>query len=183
MTSKQRWLETGLKLLASEGITALRIERLAESLNLSKGSFYHHFAGMSAYRLDVLDYYEATSTTSHIALVEADGDLSPRQKLDRLRQSVFADDDDPSLDIAMRAWATQDDDAGAMQERVDARRLGYLQTLCEESTGDQAVALNASRMIYLLLIGAQHVMPPLPMREVNRLYDVVLAQLDATVAR
>ena len=93
VATKNRWLDAGLHLLSQEGIAALRIDRLAAALTLSKGSFYHHFAGISGYRLDLLDYYEDRCTTSHIRAVDAAGNLSPSDKLDRLRQVVIADDE------------------------------------------------------------------------------------------
>jgi len=175
MASKQGWLDAGLQLLSQEGITALRIDRLAAALTLSKGSFYHHFAGISGYRLDLLDYYEDRCTTSHIRLVDAEAEHSPGDKLDRLRQVVAADDKwGPELDIAIRAWASQDDDARAMLERVDATRMAYLESILLDQTGDPQQARDISRLLYLLLVGSHHVLPALPISEVGRLYDIVL---------
>lgn len=179
VATKQRWLDAGLRLLSRTGITALRIDRLAEELALSKGSFYHHFAGISGYRLDLLDYYEDRCTSSHIRLVEAAHEIAPGDKLDRLRQVVTADDEwGPELDIAMRAWASQDDDARAMQERVDATRMAYLESILLEQTGDPDQARNISRLLYLLLVGSHHVLPALPLSELGRLYDIVLDKVD-----
>ncbi len=48
--SKQAWLDEVLRTLADEGAPALRIDRLAGGLGLSKGSFYHHFDGMAGYK-------------------------------------------------------------------------------------------------------------------------------------
>jgi len=175
VATNKRWLDAGLQLLSQEGITALRIDRLAAALTLSKGSFYHHFAGISGYRLDLLDYYEDRCTTSHIRAVDAAGDLSPSEKLARLRQVVIADDEwGPELDIAMRAWASQDDDARAMQERVDATRMAYLESILLERTGDPHEAKDTSRLLYLLLVGSYHVLPALSISELDRLYDFVL---------
>ena len=38
--SAQHWLDAALDVLANEGVAAVRVERLAERLGVSKGSFY-----------------------------------------------------------------------------------------------------------------------------------------------
>lgn len=175
MVSRVAWLTAGLDVLADEGVTNLRIDRLASVLGLSKGSFYHHFAGISSFRLDLLDYYESRCTNRYIEVVEAEAHITAWEKFERLREVVFADDQwGPELDVAVRAWASQDDDARVMQERVDATRMGYLRALWIEMTGDSAEADDISTMIYLLLVGAYHVSPPVPTSALNRLYDRVL---------
>ena len=58
--SADDWIQAGFALLAEGGPNALRIDRLCERLEVTKGSFYWHFADMRAYRA---------------ALVEAWGDL------------------------------------------------------------------------------------------------------------
>lgn len=184
MESRRGWLDAGLAALAEDGGGALRIDRLAARLGLSKGSFYHHFPGISAYRLDLLGHYEATSTTQHIESVEAQTGLAPREKLAALQVAVLADEDDSSdLEVAMRAWAAQDDDARAMLERVDAKRIAYLQGLLQEITGDADEAIALSRLIYLVLIGAYHVVPALKSDDVARLYAHILRPLDEKAHR
>ncbi len=53
MGMRERWLEEGLEALLEGGTEALRIDGLAERLEVTKGSFYAHFAGKDAY-LDAL---------------------------------------------------------------------------------------------------------------------------------
>jgi AcrR family transcriptional regulator len=48
--ARDRWLDLGLDVLATEGPSALRIDPLAARLGLSKGSFFHHFASAAAFR-------------------------------------------------------------------------------------------------------------------------------------
>ena len=40
---KTEWIDAGLKALARDGVDAVRVERLAERLCVTKGSFYWHF--------------------------------------------------------------------------------------------------------------------------------------------
>lgn len=72
----------------------------------------------------------------------------------------------------MRTWAAQDDDARVTQQRVDATRIAYLQSLWLQITGDDMRAADMGRMLNLLLIGAHHVVPPLTAGEMRRLCEV-----------
>ena len=44
------WIDAGFAVLADSGPNALRIDRLCERLDVTKGSFYWHFTDFSAYR-------------------------------------------------------------------------------------------------------------------------------------
>ncbi|WP_131809997.1 TetR/AcrR family transcriptional regulator, partial [Mycolicibacterium mucogenicum] len=44
------WRAAGYAILAEEGLKALKIDRLCARLNVTKGSFYWHFANIAAYR-------------------------------------------------------------------------------------------------------------------------------------
>ena len=80
----------------------------------------------------LLDWYEQRRTGAVIEAVEAAGSLGPRDRPLRLLDEALKDTDDaagPDLEVAIRAWANQDPQAAEMQERVDARRVGYLREL------------------------------------------------------
>lgn len=184
MANKQTWLDEGLTVLAELGLTALRIDRLAERLHLSKGSFYHHFAGITGFRLDLLAYYEAKCTTMYIDAVETHSHLGPSEKLSLLQDLVLRDDQfGPDIEVVMRAWAAQDDDARATQQRIDATRIGYLRSLLREMISDEQEATDTASMIYLLLIGAQHVLPATTSTELGRLYDLTLGRTGRKVIK
>ena len=52
--SANRWVEQGLKALATNGFTALKADPLAKLLGVSRGSFYWHFRDVDAFRAAVL---------------------------------------------------------------------------------------------------------------------------------
>lgn len=43
------WIEVGYKIFALEGFKALKVERLAKKVGISKSSFYHHFADLDTF--------------------------------------------------------------------------------------------------------------------------------------
>lgn len=65
----------------------------------------------------------------------------------------------------------------AAQERVDKARTAYLKKLCRGLDAD----VNPDRfaqLLYLILIGAEHVVPPIGKRDVREIYDLVLRLID-----
>lgn len=179
-TDKQAWLRQGLVLLAAHGAPAVTLDRLCESMRMSKGSFYHHFGSMPKYRTQLFGYFETEYTTAIIDRVEAFAWLPPSEKFRRLLAEATKDDEPPG-EVAMRAWAKQDPEAATVMERVDARRMSYLQALSEQAGHDEPV--RTATLIYLVLVGAEHLMPPLPMGEVRDMYEFLLPLLDQPASR
>ncbi|TDD62994.1 TetR/AcrR family transcriptional regulator [Kribbella antibiotica] len=171
MVTRTEWLEAGLDLLADEGAPAVTIERLTGTLGVTKGSYYHHFKGAAGYRTALLEHFEAKFTTRLIDTVEAEpaGD----NKLLHLLRLVLADPASARLEIAVRAWALQDAEVRAAQTRVDEARTKYLKALCAELELD----VNPDRfaeLLYLILIGAEQVLPTMPSDALRDIYAMTL---------
>jgi len=175
MATRTDWLDTGLKLLAQDGAPAVTIERLTEQMGLSKGSYYHHFKGVGGFRTALLEHFEAKFTTRLIDAVEREPDANAATKLTRLLNLVLSDPDNAQLEIAVRAWALQDPEVRAAQERVDRARTAYLQRLCRGlATAEEPDDL--ARLLYLILIGAEQIVPPITSGELRKLYATTLFQ-------
>lgn len=168
--TKRDWLEAGWHLLAEQGIAALTIERLTERLGITKGSFYHHFAGLPDYRTALLAFLEQAETLQVIQLVEQEA--TPAAKLRRLLDLVVAYP--PDSEIALRAWAMQDEEARVVQARIDARRVEYLHGLCTALAPTEARALRMARLAYVILVGGGHLQPPLSAEALRELFDEFL---------
>lgn len=173
-TGRTAWLDAGLAVLAEMGAPSLRVDGLAARLKMTKGPFYHYFDGMPGYQRDLLEHFEQQSTNRFIEAVSADADLDARAKLDKLMELVLANREE-ALEVAVRAWAHQDRVAYAAQRRIDAIRVDYLRGLLEEAGCDGAQALEIARALYLLMIGAGHLVPPLSGPELRRLWEMTLA--------
>ncbi len=177
MASKQDWLDAGLEILAERGAPALTVDELTRRLELSKGSFYHHFRGSGGFKSALLAHFEALSTTRYIDLVESDPDAPPMIKLRRLLDQALTEDGGPDVEVAVRAWALQDAEARHTQARVDRTRMDYVRALGEEACGDAEEAELRGRLLYLVVIGASQVIPPVPPDELRRLCERLLLRL------
>ncbi|WP_406050414.1 TetR/AcrR family transcriptional regulator [Kribbella sp. NBC_00889] len=173
MVTRTEWLEAGFELLADEGAPAVTIERLTGKLGVTKGSYYHHFKGAAGYRTALLEYFEARFTTRLIDTIEGEPAAEPLAKLQHLLRLVVSDADNASLEIAVRAWALQDPEVRAAQERVDRARTEYLKELCRGLKTD-VDADRFAELLYLIFIGAEQVLPPIATNDLRDIYALTL---------
>jgi AcrR family transcriptional regulator len=181
--ARDRWLDEGLAVLATEGAQGVRIDRLAARLGLSKGSFHHHFSGADGYKANLLAHFERISVdalTQAIAGSEASDNTTPGDahtilaRLTELVQPGGAGLYRPELDVAVRAWSTWDPDVRAVQARIDAARLAALQAVWAPHSASNEEARVAALLPYLLAVGASVVLPPVDADELRRIYALLL---------
>ena len=140
---------------------------------MTKGSFYHHFGSYQGFKTRFLEYYEEEGT---LAVIERAGEAgTPQAKLRRLFEIVVTFSElSARPEVALRAWALQDEEVRHLQERVDERRIGYVKALLDQITGNEAQALTAARLLYATLVGAEQMQPPVTGADLQKLFDEIL---------
>lgn len=176
--ARGRWLDEGFRILAAEGASGVRIDRIAARLGLSKGSFHHHFAGAEGYKRDLLAHYETFSIRAlESAIASVGANASAREVLGALTGLIRAGDAElyrPELDVAVRAWAVSDAEVRTVQERVDAARLAALRRVWDRVTDDPERARLSALLPYVLAVGAGFVVPPVSPEDLRGLYEILL---------
>jgi AcrR family transcriptional regulator len=124
------WLAQALKTLEEEGVSNLRVERLARSLGVTKGSFYWHFKDRQDLLDRLLDYWAVELTTKVIDENRASGG-NARRRLRDLMVSV-TQRELGRYDLAVRAWAVFDKRAAKTVGEIDKSRLAYVKELFSE---------------------------------------------------
>jgi AcrR family transcriptional regulator len=123
--NKESWVEHGVETLANHGFKALKADKMAKSLNVSRGSFYWHFKDIDAFCAAVLEHWRKHSTLQVIRDIDT---VSDRQNpLEALVHRAFSSN--PKLERAVRAWATQDQRVADVTHEVDKHRVGFLAQL------------------------------------------------------
>ena len=148
-TSRQDWIDAGIQLLREEGEHALTIERLCKTLEITKGSFYHHFGDLKKYQIALLEWWESELTSKPIEI--ANQEQNPKKRAQKLSETVRKLDH--RLDLSVRAWGLRDDAVKAFVHRVDERRLESLTTIHQAVGHEQAHVL--AHLEYVTFIGAQ----------------------------
>jgi AcrR family transcriptional regulator len=127
-TPRSSWVGEGLRALGVGGPDAVRIEKLAQTLGVTKGGFYWHFDGRSALLEEMLDAWERLVIDEVIERVEAGGG-DARAKLGRLSALAGSSRDFMKIELAIRDWARRDKTVAKRLRRLDNRRIEYMRPL------------------------------------------------------
>lgn len=167
------WLEAGLTILTHATVDSLTIDALCQHLKVTKGSFYHHFANRQHYLESLLSYWEDKFTAQFIAYSQQG--QHPSEKIERLLQRIVdAPNNMPNgPEVAIRAWAMHDHLARTAQERVDRRRVEYVRDLFIALGHKPDDASIYAYMMYTILIGGEHIIPPLSAQQLRAIYGAL----------
>jgi AcrR family transcriptional regulator len=151
--TRDDWVLAALTAFVDGGIDAVKVERLARALKVSKGSFYWHFADRPDLLSALLDLWERDFTAQLIA--NAASLPAPRERLlavaDEALESIMDGVDVARAEGAFSAWAALDPAAAARVRAVEARRIDYL--VGELSLMGARDAQSLARGVYLALLG------------------------------
>ena len=87
-STKQRLIDTGLKVLLEQGYNGLGIQALLDATGTPKGSFYHHFKDKEDFALQVLDAY-MTGVHAGLDACLLDGTVPPLNRIRRFFETTM----------------------------------------------------------------------------------------------
>lgn len=121
------WVKAATEVLIQNGIDAVRVDVLAKTMGVTRGSFYWHFRDREDLLLQVLKTWHDQATEELINRFERSGAsaaalLSGLMSLP-LRGEVAVRS--ASIELTIRAWARRDELARKVLDEVDAKRLAY----------------------------------------------------------
>jgi AcrR family transcriptional regulator len=167
-TPHSTWIDAGLQALAAGGPDAVRVDLLAKALGVTRGGFYHHFAGRQVFLdalLDaweqrctddvLLDAWEQRCTDDVLARVEEEGG-DARAKVRRAGMLTFSRELLP-IDLAVRDWARRDKSVARRLRRVDNRRMDYLRELIGTFSDDPDEVEAQGMLAFSLAIGSHFI--------------------------
>lgn len=152
------WASAGFAAFNEGGLDAVAVERVAQRLGATKGSFYWHFKDREALVRAVLDLWRA-ETQEIIDEVGAIED--PRERLRRLFE-VVTDPlcaDRSEVDLLGRS---EQQVVAEILEEVSQRRIEFMATAMREAGLAPAAAGDAAVQAYALWIGLLQLQSRLP---------------------
>lgn len=155
-TPRTRWIEEGLRTLGAGGPEAVRVEKLAQSLGVTKGGFYGYFADRQALLDEMLDTWEELVVDQAIRLVDADGG-NGRERLRGLFALAGGGDDLMPVELAIRDWARRDDAVAERVRRVDDRRMDYMREQFADFVDDEDEIEARCLLVFALFVGRHFV--------------------------
>lgn len=151
--SRDGWLESAYTALIREGVDAVKIAPLADTLRLSRTSFYWFFKDRAELLSALAEMWEARTTTPLVTATRDYAETETEAMLNVIACFLRADTFDAKLEFAMRGWGLKDP---AILDRIteaDTRRLKALSDMLERWGHDPQDADVRARTVYLVQIG------------------------------
>jgi AcrR family transcriptional regulator len=128
--SKAQWLLKSLEELELGGVEAIKIDRLAKQLGISRSGFYWHFKNRQDLLEHLLDYWVRQYTgvlTDNPDILK----LDPKKRL-RTTMEMIRDKKLTRFDLSMTSWARLDSKVHKVVGKVVKMRLDYLRGIFAE---------------------------------------------------
>jgi AcrR family transcriptional regulator len=151
--SREDWVRAALKVLEKGGVASVKVDRLATSLKVTRGSFYFHFKGLKDLLAALLEEWRRRNCAPFEAL-EGRTDLEGTA-LFRAFRNVWVDEDpfSPALDMAVRDWGRASKEVARAVQAADDHRMGLLRRAFDQMGYDGDEALIRTRVSYFHQIG------------------------------
>ncbi|WP_179187824.1 TetR/AcrR family transcriptional regulator [Kiloniella majae] len=157
--SGQSWLNAAMEILSEEGFQTLNIPRLCQKLQLTKGSFYHHFKNFAAFKQELLAFWEKDFTQDIFEEINSVED--PEAKYEMLFNLAF--EKDLAVDLAIRSWAQADNQVRDVVSKVDEMRINILADMYQKASDlSEDAARNYAVIDYTGYIGFYSLFPDAP---------------------
>ena len=128
--SKDQWFTKALDTLESSGVEAVKIEKLAKELGISRSGFYWHFKNRQDLLEQLLEYWVRVYTgvvTDNPDVVKLDPKKRLLTTMEMIRDKQLA-----KYDLAMTSWARLDSHVHKVVNKVVKMRLDYLRVIFAE---------------------------------------------------
>ena len=139
--TRDDWLDAAFGAVVDGGFDKVRVLLLADTLGVTRGSFYWHFADHAA--------------NQALALAASD---DPRRDLDLLLESALAhagvDLENMRFELALRGQGRRDPAVAEMLAEVDAQRMTLFHDKFFRYTGNAQKAADLAALFYLAVVGS-----------------------------
>jgi AcrR family transcriptional regulator len=149
---REDWLAVARQTLIEEGISAVRVERLAKTLGVTRGGFYWRYRNLDELLAALVEDWRASNGRALFAVLGQSKSLSDRFDA---TVRIWLDEKgySPAWDTAMREWARVSPHVAAAVHAVDAERLAVLQEMFIEDGLSEDAALVRARVLYFHQMG------------------------------
>lgn len=147
------WLETAKQALIKRGVSGVKVDKLAKTLGVTRGGFYHHFKSQKDLIERLVKYWAKTNDM----FPDMNELASPSEALRTLNviteRLILEKEFSPAFDLAIREWARVDPDLKKSIDLVDKSRIQRLTSLFTALGCDCEEAPIRARVFYFHQIG------------------------------
>ena len=155
--TRDDWLDAAFGAVVEGGFDKVRVLLLADTLGVTRGSFYWHFVDRAALVSALLARWREREQATNQALASpASGD--PRRDLELLLESALdhagADMENMRFELALRGLGRRDPAVAEMLADVDGQRMDLFNDKFLRYTGDATKAGELAALFYLAVVGS-----------------------------
>jgi AcrR family transcriptional regulator len=169
------YYEAALEILEEKGFPALTASALCDTMNITRGAFYHHFDNFDEFVDGLLAFWELHYSHELINESVAIEDFAAMLK----RETEMVSSLRHGAEVAIRAWGATDARVASAQRRVDRVRHDGLRIAFERHNIPAAASVLYADLALNTLIGAQ--MRGASRRQVKALFGNLSQLILATV--
>ena len=151
------WLDAAFQAVVEGGFDNVRVLVLADTLGVTRGSFYWHFVDHAELVSALLARWRERELASGRSL-EAQATSDARADLERLLDAALAHAganlENMRFELALRGLGRRDPAVANMLAEVDQLRLALFEAKFERLTGDRTTATDLAALFYLAIIGS-----------------------------
>lgn len=165
--NKEDWLHAGLELLADYDQSHINIQQLCEYLDITRGSFYHHFTSMAGYTKELMEYWQEENTEILLDAAQI------------LKSGVSAKDIMQNLlpvahrraELSLRSWSYYNTQVKNYIDKMDGLRLDYLSEAYQRQGMPPEYAHRLAKIQYSVLLGLQQLHPDIGTEDLQDVYQ------------
>jgi AcrR family transcriptional regulator len=172
---RNKWFEAALKALVEEGVDAVRIERLAPRLGITRGSFYHHYKDHADLLRALLEHYVETNQQRFLTMLPLLQGTA-KEKLWVL-WTATADQSFRDYDWAVRMWGMHDPHVAAVLEQIDNKRMDVMINLFKEMGFSEDESWIRAALAYHGSLGDRAFFAPFPSMEKRLLWRRIALEI------
>lgn len=152
--SREDWIAAARAELIRGGVDAVKVDRLARRMRVTRGSFYWHFTSRADLLRALLESWERAGIASfERVLGDRDSRNGPAEFLAFANLWIEETEFVPGYDTAVRDWARTSREVAAVVRRVDQRRIDVLHRIFMDLGFVEPEALVRARITYFHQIG------------------------------
>ncbi|MAE84916.1 MAG: hypothetical protein CMB80_19420 [Flammeovirgaceae bacterium] len=151
VAQKLDWIKYGFELFASQGESALIVDKMSQYLKCNRSSFYWHFGSKKKFIDEIINYWIELDTNQIIQLVqEAE---SPQDKFFILVKQAFKADSNLDFVLYLKRYATHHEEVKMIIESIDQQRIEFVASILTEIGYTKTESSEKAMIFYKYLIG------------------------------
>lgn len=155
--NRDDWLDAAFAAAVEHGFDGVRVLVLADTLGVTRGSFYWHFKDHAELIAALLERWRAAEAASNQRLQQPSSD-DPVKDLEQLLDAALAhggaDLSNMRFELALRGLGRRDPAVAAMLLDVDQARMALFAGKFARITPDTKTAIDLATLFYLAIVGS-----------------------------